>query len=185
LATALEAVWRGEQRLSPVMREGPKGALEVLAEAMSQQVGEQGQPWTERRWVVRSVRQAPAAEATLRARVAKAIAQIEALNQRGRGKKRFETVSALRQAVVAIVQDYGVESLVWFRLTPHGTPRPVRAYRGHPARGAHDRHATVEVRVDEAALEAAVRRLGWRVYGTNQPVVSLSLAQAVLAYRNA
>src|SRR5215475_1569582 len=190
LDTALEAIWRGEQSLSPVMREGPKGELEVIAEgyeyavAMSQQVGAQAQTWTERRLVVRSVRQAHAAEATLRARVANAIAQIEALNQRGRGKKRFETVSALRQAVVASVQDYGVENLVWFRLTQHVTPRPVRAYRGQPARVDDDRHATVEVRVDEAALEAAVRRLGWRVYATNQPVESLSLEQAVLAYRH-
>jgi transposase len=188
---ALEAVWRGEQVRSSVRREGPKGELEVIAEgyeypvAMSQQVGEQVQTWTERRLVVRSVRQAHAAEVALRARVAKAIAQIEALNQRGRGKKRFETVSALRQAVVAIVQRYGVENLVWFRLTQDVILRPVRAYRGQPARVDHDRHASVEVCVDEAALEAAVRRLGWRVYGTNQPVESLSLEQAVLAYRNA
>src|SRR5262245_53860096 len=117
LDTALEAVWRGEQSLSPVKREGPKGEREVIAEgyeyavAMSQPVGEQGQTWTERRLVVRSVRQAHAAEAALRARVAKAFAQIVALNQRGRGKKRFETVAALRQAVVAIVQDYNVENL--------------------------------------------------------------------------
>src|SRR6516162_1071896 len=188
--TALEAVWRGEQVLSAVRREGPKGELEVIAEgyeypvAMSQQVGEQVQTWTERRLVVRSVRQAHAAEVALRARVAKAIAQIDALNQRGRGKKRFETVSALRQAVVAIIQGYGVENLVWFRLTQHVTPRPVRAYRGQPARVDHDRHATIEVCVDDAALEAAVRRLGWRVYGTNQPAESLSLEQAVLAYRH-
>ncbi len=188
--TALEAVWRGEQVLSAVRREGPKGELEVIAEgyeypvAMSQQVGEQVQTWTERRLVVRSVRQAHAAEVALRARVAQAIAQIDALNQRGRGKKRFETVSALRQAVVAIVQGYGVENLLWFRLTQHVTPRPVRAYRGQPARVDHDRHATIEVCVDDAALEAAVRRLGWRVYGTNQPAGSLSLEQAVLAYRN-
>ena len=112
------------------------------------------------------------------------MAQIEALNQRGRGKKRVEDVSALRQAVVAIVQRYGVENLVWFRLTQHTTPRLVRAYRGRPARIAEERHATVEVCVDEVALEAAVRRLGWRVYGTNQPSESLSLAQAVLAYRS-
>jgi transposase len=39
--------------------------------------------------------------------------------------------------------------------------------------------------VDEAAVEATIRRFGWRVYGTNQPVASLSLAQAVLAYRSA
>ena len=60
----------------------------------------------------------------------------------------------------------------------------MRAYREQPARVDHDHDATVEVCVDEAAVEATVRRLGWRVYGTNQPVESLSLAQAVLAYRS-
>ncbi len=187
---ALEAIWSGKPTLSSVVREGLKGELELIAEgyeypvAMSQQVGEQVHNWPERRLVVRSMRQAHAAEAALRARVAKALAQIEALNQRGRGKKRFETVSALRQAVVAILQRYGVDDLVWFRLTPHVTSRPVRAYREQPARVDHDHYATVEVCVDEAAVEATVRRLGWRVYGTNQPVESLSLEQAVLAYRS-
>jgi len=152
---------------------------------MSQQVDGKVESWTERRLVVRSVQHAPAAAAVLCARVAKAMAQIEALNQRGRGKKRFETVSALRPAVVAIVQRYSVENLIWFRLTQHDTPRPVRAYRGQPARVDHDRYATVEVRVDEAAFEATMARLGWRVYGTTQPLASLSLAQAVLAYRSA
>jgi transposase len=141
--------------------------------------------WTARRLVVRSVRHAHAAAAALRARVAKALAQLEALNQRGRGRKRFETVSALRQAVVAIVQRYGVEHLVWFRLTPHVTARSIRAYRGQPARVEYDRDTTVEVCVATATLEATMRRLGWRVYGTNQPAASLSLAQAVLAYRSA
>jgi transposase len=187
---ALEAVYKGEQARSAVVREGPKGEPEVIAEgyeypvAMSQKVDGKVESWSERRLVVHSVRQAHAAEAALRARVAQAMAQIEALNQRGRGKKRFETVSALRQAVVAIVQRYGVEDLLWFCLTPHVTSRPVRAYRGQPARVDHDRHATVEVRVDEAALKATIRRLGWRVYGTNQPLATLSLAQAVWAYRS-
>jgi transposase len=190
LEAALEAVWRGERTLIPVFRERPDGQSELIAEGceypvpMSQEVGGAVQSWPERRLMVRSVRHAQAAEVALRARVAKAIAQIEALNQRGRGKKRFEDMSALRQAVVAIVQRYGVENLVWFRLTQHATPRPVRPYRGRPARIAAERHATVEVCVDEVALEAVVRRLGWRVYGTNQPVASLSLAQAVLAYRS-
>ena len=87
--------------------------------------------------------------------------------------------------MVAIVQRYGVEHLVWFRLTLHVTSRPVRASRGQPARVEHERHTTVEVCVDEAALEAAVQRLGWRVYGTKQSVEALSLKQAVLAYRSA
>src|SRR5260370_13709859 len=149
---------------------------------MSGQVGGRVESWSERRLVVRSVRHAHAAEAALRGRVAKALAQIEALNQRGRGRKRFETVSALRQAVVAIVQRYGVEHLVWFRLTPHVTTRSVRAYRGQPARVEYDRDTTVEVCVDAAALEATMRRLGWRVYGTNQPAEALSLAPPFFAY---
>jgi len=190
LAAALEAVWRGERTLIPVFRERPDGKSELIAEGyeysvpMSREVDGEVQSWTERRLMVRSVQHAQAAEAALRARVAKAMAQIEALNQQGRGKKRVEEVSAFRQAVVAIVQRYGVENLVGFRLTQHATPRPVRAYRGRPARIEEERHATVEVCVDTVALEAAVRRLGWHVYGTNQPVASLSLAQAVLAYRS-
>jgi transposase len=187
---ALEAVWNGAHALRPVVREGPTGQPELIAEgyespvAMSQQVDGKMESWTERRLIVRSVPQAQAAEAVLRARVAKALAQLEALNQRGRGKKRFEEVSSLRQAAVAIVQRYGVEELVWFRLTQHVTPRAVRAYRGQPARIEEERQATIEVCVDAGALEAAVRRLGWRVYATNQPGASLSLAQAVLAYRS-
>src|SRR2546422_720495 len=90
---ALEAVCHGEHVLSSVVREGPKGQPEVIAEgyeypvAMSQKGEGQGESWTERRLMVRSVRHAQAAEAALRARVAKAIAQIEALNQRGRSEE--------------------------------------------------------------------------------------------------
>ncbi|HSX79738.1 MAG TPA: transposase, partial [Candidatus Saccharimonadia bacterium] len=116
---------------------------------------------------------------------AKALAQREALNQRGRGRKRFETVSALRQAVVALVQRDDVEHLGGFRLTPQGPARAVRAYRGQPARVEYDRDTTVEGWVDAAAVEATVRRVGWRVEGTTQPAASLSLAPAVLAYRSA
>jgi hypothetical protein len=83
------------------------------------------------------------------------------------------------------VQRYGVEPLCWLRLTPHVTSRPVRASRGQPARVEQDRDVSVEVCVDAAALEAAVRRLGWRRSGTNQPIEAWSLAQAVLAYRRA
>ena len=97
---ACEAVWHGQQALRSVGREGPLGPLELIAEgseypvAMTQQVDGKVESWTARRLVVRSVRHAPAAEAALRVRVAKALAQLEAFKQRGRGRKRFETVSA-------------------------------------------------------------------------------------------
>src|SRR5947208_3534482 len=175
LDAALEGVWRGEQALTSVVRANAQGESEVIAEgyeypmAMSHRTDEQGHSWTERRLVVRSLRQARAAEAALRGRVAEAIAQIEALNRRGRGNKRFETIAALRRAVWAIVQRHDVTNLVWFRLTPHVTTRSVRAYQGQPARVEYDHDTTVEVCVDEATLEATIRRLGWRVYGRNTP----------------
>ena len=62
---------------------------------MSVEVEGKRQQWTERRLVVRSVRHAEAAEAALRARVAKAKAQVEALNLRGRGRKRFEEIKTV------------------------------------------------------------------------------------------
>jgi len=74
-----------------------------------------------------------------------------------------------------------VETFVWWRDGPHPQPRAVRASRGRRARLEDDRHAPVEVRVDAAALEAAGRRVGWRVDGTHQPREPLSLAPAVLA----
>ncbi len=60
----------------------------------------------------------------------------------------------------------------------------MRAYRGQPAR--EETTSTLEVtstRVD-AAITAAVARLGWRVYATNRPVADLDTTQVVLAYRD-
>jgi transposase len=189
-AEAFEAIWSGEQVLLPIFREREDGEPDLIAQGyerhlpMDLEVDGKPQRWTERRLVVRSVRHAKAAEGALRARVAKAKAQVEALNQRGRGRKRFEEVAALRQAAHEIVQRQGVEDFLWLRYEQHCTTRRVRAYRDRLAQVTDDRHATVEVRVDEEALEATVRRLGWRMYGTNQPQEQLSLAQAVLAYRH-
>jgi transposase len=151
---------------------------------MSVTVDGKPREWSERRLVVRSLRHAQAAEAGLRARVAKAKAQVEALNLRGRGRKRFEDIETLRQAVNEIVQRYRVEDFLWLRYDHHPTTRPVRAYKERKAYEKQESQATVEVRVDEEALESAVRRLGWRIYSTNQPSEQLSLEQAVLAYRN-
>lgn len=190
LDAALEAIRSGEQALTPVMRDNSKGEPEVIAEGydyavtMTHALGDQVYTWEERCLVVRSLRHAHAAETALRARVTKAVEQIHGLNQRGRGKKRFDTMAALRRAVVAILTRYEVADFIRFRLQPQVTTRSVRPYRGQPAREQQIRDTTVEVDVDEGALEAAISRLGWRLYGTNQGADQLSLAQAVLAYRN-
>ena len=187
---AVASALRGDVELRAVYRESDGGQVECIAEGYERQVpmtleaqGE-SQRWTERRFVVRSLRHAKASEASLRARVAQAQVEVEALNQRGRGRKRFEAIHDLRQAVNAIVQRHHVEDFLWLRYDQQCTSRPVRAYRKRAAGIKVDRQATVEVRVDEEALDAAVRRFGWRLYGTNQPREQLSLEQAVLAYRS-
>lgn len=190
LEAAVESAVRGDVELRAVYRETDNGKAELIAQGYERQVpmtldvAGQSQNWLERRFVVQSLRHAKASEAALRARVPKAQTQVEALNRRGRGRKRFEEIDDLRQAVNAIVQRHQVEDFLWLRYDQQGTSHPVRAYRERPAGVKVDRQATVEVRVDEEALAAAASRFGWRVYATNQPREPLSLEQAVLAYRS-
>lgn len=187
---ALARVYSGGKALSEVFREPEPGDPVLIAQGyeynrpMSVSVEDTEREWTERRLVVRSVRHAESAQAALQARVAKAKEQVEALNQRGRGRQHFEEVNILRQAANAIIQRYRVEDFLWLRYDQQTTSRSVRAYQDRPAYVKEESQATVEVRVDEAALELAARRLGWRIYSTNQPLEQLSLEQAVLAYRS-
>lgn len=136
---ALERVWSGAQVLSAVWREQAPGAPPLLAQGyarevpMSVEVEGRRHAWSERRLIVRAVRHADAAEVALRVRVAKAKAQVEALNRRGRGRTRFEDVETLRQAVNAMVQRHGVEDCLWLRYDHCTTIRPVRASQHRPA----------------------------------------------------
>ena len=97
---AIEAVWSGQQTLSPVGRTRHEGEPERIAEGdesqvpLRLQVAGQRQHWRARRLVGRSVPQAQAAETALRARVANAMAQRETVNQRGRGQTRCDAIAA-------------------------------------------------------------------------------------------
>jgi len=189
LDEALEAIETGQHPLMGIFRPSGDEEPELIAEGIERQVvmdverAGKAQQWTERRLVVRSQRHAKAAEQALRARVAKAKAEVEALNQRGRGRKRYEEIDALRQAVIQIVQRHQVEDFLWLRYDHRLTRHRRRAYRGQAAGIREDRQAIVEVRIDEVALASAIKRLGWRIYSTNQPSEQLALDQAVLAYR--
>jgi len=139
--------------------------------------------WTERRLLIRSLSYAAAQEKALRARLAQAQQALIALNQRGRGRRHYPTIAALQDAAQAIVTDAAVAGLL--KLTYHAehTQREVRAYG---PRAAHTQESTdyqLRVQVRPAPLARAIRRLGWRVYATNQPATTLTLPQAVLAYR--
>jgi transposase len=189
LDASLTPVWAEDQGVPPITRVRADGTAERIAQGYERAdtlravVEGHACSWEERRLVVRSVKQAQAAEAARRGRLAKAQAPLAALNERGRGKRRFPAVEPLRQATEAVLHQYRVQGLLRVRYEGQVHERCVRGYGGRPARRQEERDVHVTAVVDEEALDAAVRRLGWRVYATNQPAASLSLPQAGLAYR--
>jgi transposase len=190
LAAYLAPVWRGEQVLTPIARVQANGEQELIAEGferlepLTAVVAAAPITWAERRLVIRSHQLAQAGERALRARLAKAQAAIAALNDRRRGKRRVTELPALQEVVAAIVARYQVQGLLQVSYEAQVRQWPVRRYGDRPAtvRVEQGRHVTASV--DQEAVEAAVRQLGWRVYATTQPADQLPLAQAVVAYRH-
>jgi transposase len=141
--------------------------------------------WQERLLIVRSKALAEVKEQILEKRLDKATAEILALTPPpGRGKRQFDDPVALRQVIDAILTRYDVAEFLQVASEREVTTRRVRGYRGRPARTEETVRYQVYVTRQEEAIEQAKQRLGWRVYATNSLVEQLSLATAVLAYRD-
>jgi len=185
----LQPVWNGERPLLAVHRATAEGEDEVIAEGyeqgieLSSEVQGQSVTWTERRLVVRSLKQAQAATAALHARLGKAQAALTQLTVHKQGKPVYRDADSLQQAAQAILKAHQVQGLIRLQIDEQVGERPVRAYGTHPAAVRVERSFHLHSEVDQAAVSAATRRLGWRVYVTNHPEQTLSLEQAVLAYR--
>jgi len=109
---------------------------------------------------------------------------VTALNERRRGRRRCPDPKALREAVDTILTRYRVHGLLHVRYKEQFWERPRRRYGGRDATVRLEWDGQVSASLDQEAMAAAVRQLGWRVYGTTQPPDQLSLQEAVLAYRN-
>src|SRR5947209_2298665 len=185
----LQPVWAGEQALTPVWREREAGQPEQIAQGyerrvtLSREVAGRTISWTERQLIVRSHKLAQASTQALHARVAKAQAELEGLNEHKQGKTRYAEGAALQHAAQAILKQHHVEGLMQVSIEEQVDKRAVRAYGNRPASMRVERTLRLRTTVDEQAVARAVRRLGWRVYVTNHPTEGLSLEQAVLAYR--
>ena len=185
----LQPVWSGERPLVAMHRTTSEGEDELRASGYEQTVvlsGEvegQALTWTERRQIVRSVKLAQAAQAALQTRLDKAQAALAQMNTHKQGQKVYRDADSLQQAAQAILKEYRVEGLLRLHIEEHITERTVRAYGNRTAEVRVERVFYLHSKVDEAAMSAATRRLGWRVYATNHPQQTLGLSQAVLAYR--
>ncbi len=131
--------------------------------------------------IVRSIKLAQAAQAARHTRVAQAA--LAQLNEPRQGKKAYRDADSLPQAARALLKQHRVEGLLRLQIDEQVTERPLRAYGSRPATVRVERSVRLHTQVDEAAVRAAERRLGWRVSATNHPPETLSLEQVVLAYR--
>jgi len=168
LDTLLAPVWTGQQPLSPVYRpvETPPASDEVsepekIAEGFGYShrltLKRDGRTleWTEQRWLVQSLTLAERQARTLRQRLSQAQAAIAALTVPRQGKKRFTEPTALATAVEAILAQHRVTGLLQLDYHTQVETRSKRRYRDRPARVEHLQTVTVQVMVDETALEAA------------------------------
>ncbi|MDZ4720235.1 MAG: hypothetical protein SH847_17415 [Roseiflexaceae bacterium] len=135
--------------------------------------------WTERRLLVRSHRQSHDQETELMGRIVRAQRELLSLNERKRGKRRPQTMAAMREAVDGILAEYGVTGLIKPSFDEVVDERSVRRYRGRPTTIRVARLVTVSSSVDEAELVATRERLGWQVYATTLSAEPLPLDQAV------
>lgn len=189
LAEYLAPVWAKEVTPTPVVREDAAGERREIAVGLEREVtvthtlADRVLTWNERHLVVRSHQYAQASEQALRVRLEKAQTELAQLNERKQGKRRLATHTDTHEAALAILARHRCEGLVKLTITEQVNERSVRAYGERPACVRSERTFTVQTEVDEAAVQEVSRRFGWRVYATNQPQATLSLEQAVLAYR--
>jgi transposase len=174
----------------PITRHLPDGCEAVIADGyertvmLTTVVSETIITWVERRLLVQSHAQAHAAETALRLRLRQAQTALADLTVRRRGKARLSERVAVEQAVADILTQYRIGDLLAVSITEHVQEQVRRAYRTRPRQVRVNRTYTITTTVDTDAVDAAMKRLGWRVYATNQPADQLTLGQAVLAYRD-
>jgi len=195
LTRLLEPVWAKEQSLQPIWapeEEGTNAQPKLLAlgfETTRRQEAEvdgQGVVWEERVLVVYSPALAGRARRGLQKRLERAEEELKALTPpRGRGRRQWEDLDALQAAVQAILKQRRVEGLLEVTYEREVERRSIRQYGSRPARTEERVRYVVHVRRNEEAIRDARRRMGWRLYVTNAPAETLSLTQAVWAYRGA
>jgi transposase len=190
----LEPVFSGKLKPSQIRLPNADGEIDetddVVAIGFEYTIEQSGtdqsgqlQRWQERRLVVRSLAFAEAQEKSLRERVARACAEINALDERKKGKTPLPNETAAMAAAEAILVKHRVAGLIKVLVMTETQERVKRAYGDRPATTVRSERVRVSAIEDKAAIKQTARRLGWRVYATNHTSAELSLEQCVAAYR--
>ena len=101
----------------------------------------------------------------------------------GRGKRQYDELEPLQAEVSKILNQHRVRDLLQVTYHKQVEERNVRGYKEKPPRTEITIRYQLAVTQHQAALQAAQRTLGWRLYATNAPPERLALAEAVRIYR--
>ena len=184
--------------LTPLMRVHPCGPEGRVAEGSEvERTGEapgdavDAAPWRERIVVVRSPVHAARQAVGLDKRLGHAEPKLAALTPaRGRGKRQRTDEVPLVEAMARGLQEQRVEGVLtvaWERQVEQQTHYVGRG-RGSAQRAQqvreHIRYHITRIAREEDTIVALTARFGWKAFVTNATPQRLSLAEAVLCYRN-
>ncbi|MEJ7714038.1 MAG: DUF4277 domain-containing protein [Pyrinomonadaceae bacterium] len=186
--TELLTAFAGTQNLEEVFgAQADAGTPQKMAEGYayevemaSQSTGEK-QVWRERRFVVRSLKYAAKQKQSLLARMAQAQQEIESLNDRKQGKRALRSVEELAEAARQVLQKQRVEGLLKLEYAEAVQRTQVRKYAGREGSWREEKQVRVSVEIEREAVQTKTESLGFRVYGTNHP--TLTLEEVVKGYR--
>lgn len=141
--------------------------------------------WEERLFVIRSHSYTQAGQTDLHRRLDKAEAALLNLTPvRARGKQQISDEQSLLATIEKIEQQYRVQGLFHYAYECQVKERQRRAYKDKPARLERQVRYQLTVKRHQDAIADAEFKTGWRIYATNAPAETLSLTEAVLAYRD-
>jgi len=186
LAIRFQPVLKGEQQLQAIWRPDANGEMKLIAEGFEWVETQQqdGFSWQERRLLIRSVAYRDAASHALNNHLSAACQEIRKLGDHGKGKRPPRDPEAFQAAIDKILSAHRVFGLIDVGMEVKAIKRTVRGYKGQSDHTEIAYDIGVSCHIDAEAVEAAKELLGCRVFVTNSPVERMSLADAVLTYRD-
>ena len=170
---------KGEEEQEVLMARGWENARNqeaVIAEVL---VG-----WQERLLLIYSPALSHSGERGLAERLQSAQEKLARLTPApGRGKRQYDELEPLQEEVTKILNQHRVTDFLQVTYHKQVEERKVRGYKEKPPRTQTTVRYQLVVTQNQAAIQAAQRTMGWRLYVTNAPPERLSLADAVRTYR--
>jgi transposase len=142
-----------------------------------------GFEWTERRLIVRSESYSSAQIALFTKHLDQAVAQLNALKERKKGKTMPKSADELLKKAETIVQKNKLAPFFTFEVLTHTTLKEIKGYKGVADRIEEIKTFDLKIEQNQTLIEQNKEYLGYRVYLTNQNKEKLPIQKAVESYR--